>query len=127
MGTKMAPNFANLYMAYFEKEYIFNYRIQPLYYRRYIDDVILIWPSTLEELQRFQEHVNQVHPTIKFTFEVSETNLSYLDINIHLEGDTVTVSPYFKKTNTFSPSLTGVGVAGPLRLEISATRFRGTS
>ena len=39
MGTKMAPNYANLYMAHIEKKSIFTYKIQSHYYRRYIDDI----------------------------------------------------------------------------------------
>jgi len=121
MGTRMAPNYANLYMAYLEKEHIFTYPKQPLYYRRYLDDIILIWPGPLEELTKFQEYLNNAHPTIKFTFEISTSNLPYLDINIHIENGRAFVSPYFKGTNTFSyirgdsyhpPSIYGAIITG---------------
>jgi len=39
MGTKLAPNYANLFMADFESKYLFNYPKQPAYYRRYLDDM----------------------------------------------------------------------------------------
>ena len=74
MGTKMASNYVNLFMADFEKKVIFTYPIQPIYYRRYIDDIISIWSSTRQEITNFQNHLNDVHPTIKFTFEVSDQN-----------------------------------------------------
>ena len=104
MGTKMAPNFANLFMADFEEKDVFNYHIQPLYYRRYIDDIFFIWPwsATDADLQLFQEHLNRAHPTIKFTFETSTTDLPYLDITIIREGTHCLIKPYFKTTNTFS-------------------------
>ena len=102
MGTKMAPNYANLYMTNLEMEHIFNYPVQPTYYRRYLDDIILIWSATLEEFNTFKEHLNQVHPSIKFTFETSPTTLPYLDVNVHIEEGRAFVTPHFKKTNTFS-------------------------
>ena len=84
MGTKKAPNFANIFMAGLEEKHVFNYHTQPLYCRRYIDDIILffIWDATDGALQLFQEHLNQAHPTIKFTFESSTTHVSYLDVTI---------------------------------------------
>jgi len=102
MGTKMAPNYANLFMAYFEDKFIFNYPSQPVYYRRYIDDILIIWTSSVDELTNFQTHVNNVHSTIKFTFETSTNAIQYLDLLITLEGDKCYVKPFFKKTNTFS-------------------------
>ena len=83
-------------------EHIFNYPVQPTYYRRYLDDIILIWSAPLEEFNTFKEHLNQVHPSIKFTFEASPTTLPYLDVNVHIEEGRAFVTPHFKKTNTFS-------------------------
>ena len=45
MGTKMEPNYANLYMVHIEKDFIFNYPVQPLYYRRFLDDIFLLWTA----------------------------------------------------------------------------------
>ena len=102
MGTKMAPDFANLYMAHFKEQFVFNYPIQPVYYRRYIDDIFKIWNHSQEQLSQFQKHLNEVHPTIKFIFESSRTNLPYLDVSINLENQSCFVKPHFKSTNTFS-------------------------
>ena len=82
MGTKLAPNYANLFMSDFENKYVFNYPIQPTFYRRYIDDIFLIWNSSLSELDNFIKHLNTVHPTIKFTKTISQSNIVYLDLEI---------------------------------------------
>jgi hypothetical protein len=37
MGTRMAPNFADLYMAYFEALFVYTYGTQPLVWVRYLD------------------------------------------------------------------------------------------
>ena len=102
MGTPMAPNFANLFMSNFEEKYIFNRNTRPVYYRRYIDDLLLIWKDTEEELSQFMDHLNTCHPTIKFTFESSNTEVTYLDIKLIKEDNSVYVKPHFKSTNSFS-------------------------
>lgn len=47
MGTPMAPNYANLFMAKFEEDLIQTYYSstghQPLVWFRYIDDIFMIW------------------------------------------------------------------------------------
>ena len=65
MGTKMAPNYAYLFMVNFENKFVFNYSIQPIFYKRYIDDIFFISPSTADELNTFQEHLNKSYPTIR--------------------------------------------------------------
>ena len=102
MGTKMAPNYANLFMVNFENKFVFNYKIQPLFYKRYINDIFFVWPSTADELTTFWEHLNKSHPTIKFSFESSIKNVPFLDVDITLEDNQCYVKPYFKSTNTFS-------------------------
>ena len=53
-------------------------------------------------LSTLQNHLNDVHPTIKFTFEVSDQKIQYLDLTIHRNGHTCYIQPFFKETNTFS-------------------------
>ena len=40
MGTKMAPAYANLFMAELEEGLLENYPTQPILWKRYIDDVL---------------------------------------------------------------------------------------
>ena len=44
---------------------------EPLRRKRYIDDVISLWDMGREEIDRFIEHANSFHPTVKFTTEFS--------------------------------------------------------
>ena len=39
MGTKMAPSYANIFMAQLEERLLANYPIKPLLWKRYIDDI----------------------------------------------------------------------------------------
>ena len=57
MGTPMAPNYANLFMAKFENDLITSYHqktgLKPHVWFRYIDDIFFVWthgPDTLKDL-----------------------------------------------------------------------------
>ena len=43
------------------------------------DDVDMKWTHDDKELDEFLEHANSIHPSIKFTHEVSKTKMSFLD------------------------------------------------
>ena len=53
MGTKAAPGLANCFMGNFEEEYTYKYRLKPLLYLRYLDDIFLIWQHTEIELDAY--------------------------------------------------------------------------
>ena len=80
MGTKMAPCFANLFMASIEQTLIDNSSLTPLFYVRFIYDIFFIWTHGSEELEQFKTRANSTHPSIKFTTEISSTSLPYLDV-----------------------------------------------
>ena len=39
-------------------------------YRRYIDNIFIIWENKHNDLKNFLEYLNKKHPTIKFDFNV---------------------------------------------------------
>lgn len=102
MGTRLAPNYANLFMSDFESKHVFTQSPQPVYYRRYIDDIFMVWHDSPEELNHFVDHMNSVHPTIKFTKTVSNDEITYLDLDIYLQSNTIQTKTHFKTTNTFT-------------------------
>ena len=44
MGTKLAPSYANLFMTKCEEKYVYTYPLQPILWKRFIDDIFFIWP-----------------------------------------------------------------------------------
>lgn len=84
MGTKCAPSYANIFMGKFEDTFIYQ-RIQEKtrLYLRYIDDLLLIWKGTEIELKKFIEEINKVHPTIKFDYNYSKSEIDFLDLKIY--------------------------------------------
>ena len=69
MGTKCIPSYTDIFMGIFEEKYInpLNNNMK-LLYLKFIDHIFLIWTRTLEELIKYKEHVNTIHPAIKFDF-----------------------------------------------------------
>ena len=57
MGTPMAPNYANLFMAKFEEDMIESFYSstghKPVVWYRYIDDIFMIWSGGNETLDKF--------------------------------------------------------------------------
>ena len=102
MGTKMAPNYANIFMGEFEKQAIANYHLKPLVWLRFIDDVFMIWTHGQEELDKFVQYLNQIKPSIKFTCEQSLTQVCFLDTWVVRDVDnTLYTKVYSKPTDTF--------------------------
>ena len=99
MGTKLAPSYANLFIAKFEDKYVYTYPLQPLLWKRFIDDIFPIWPHGKTSLVEFIEHLNTVHPTIKFTSEISDTQKSFLDLSIYINQSTLHTKLYTKPTD----------------------------
>ena len=82
MGTRLAASYANLFMGWFEETYVYSYRLQPVIWKRYIDDIFFIWQHGESGLRQFVEHLNQCHNTIKFTMEFSPAQVNFLDITV---------------------------------------------
>ena len=87
MGTKLAPSYANLFMTKIEENYVYTYHLQTTLWKRFIDDIFMIWPHGMDSLLEFIKHLNTVHPTIKFTSDISITEIAFLDLIIYIKGN----------------------------------------
>ena len=88
MSTKMGPRYANLFVGFIENQFFSQYhRPKPELYGRYIDDCIGATSSTREELTKFTTAVNSFYLALKYTWEISDTSLAFLDIKISVEGN----------------------------------------
>ncbi len=100
MGTRMAPSYANLFMADLEEK-LLNWTIaRPYVWWRFIDDVFAIWDKGQELLQTFLQQINDFHPSIKFTAETSTDRVAFLDTTVILEGNKLHTDLYTKPTDT---------------------------
>ena len=98
MGTKLAPSHANLFMTKFEEKYVYTYPLQPKLWKRFIDDIFLIWPHGRDSLLEFINHLNTVYSTIKFTSDISHTEISFLDLPLYIKKCTLYARLHTKTT-----------------------------
>ena len=103
MGTKMGSSYANLFVGYIEHKFFNQYDgPKPKLYRRYIDDCIGATSSFREDLNQFITAVNSFHPALKYTWEISDTSLAFLDIKVSIEGNGLCTSVHYKTTDSHS-------------------------
>ena len=70
IGTRVAPTYATIFMAYIESKILSLWKGRsPDMWRRFLDDIFSIWSGTVEELLLFLDFMNSFHSTIKFTAE----------------------------------------------------------
>ena len=101
MGTKLAPSYANLFMTKFEENHVYTYRLQPTLWKRFIDDIFLIWQHGLDSLLEFIKHLNSVHSTIKFTSDISPTEIAFLDLITYIKGYKLYTRLHTKNTDRY--------------------------
>ena len=100
MGTRMAPSYANIFMAQLEQRILAKTNVSPHIWWRYIDDIFAIWNHGEAALESFMEELNHIHPTIKFTAEWSRESISFLDTRVSLKNGSLTTALYVKPTDT---------------------------
>ena len=109
MGSPLAPVLACLYMEYFETELRQKIPgLQPSFWVRYIDDILLQWSGSLEEFNIFLSKLNQVEDLIKLKVEWETTdpiqldhaNIPFLDLLIKRSPSGFLFSVYRKPTAT---------------------------
>ena len=107
MGTKMGPNYANLFVGYVEEQNFQSIRRSQTrtFLAAYIDDCLGATSCTKEELERFIGFVNSFHPALKFTWEISENSVTFLDINISVQDNKLATS-FPLQTHRFAQLLT---------------------
>jgi hypothetical protein len=100
MGTKMAPNFANVYVGIFENEFLASQPHKPCFIVRFIDDYFLIWTDGEEALRQFLDSLQKANPNLKFTFSCSRTEVNFLDVTVTLTNGKLATKIYKKPTDS---------------------------
>ena len=102
----LKDNFANIFMAKIEKGIISKSIIKPLVWKRYIDDVFCLWDTNEDNIKDFVTRANHYHDTIKFTAEISDSEIAFLDTKVYKgerfnRDSTLDVQTHYKQTETF--------------------------
>lgn len=102
MGSTYAPSAANLFMDEFESTYILNSCNNPFFehiscYYHYISDIFCLYNDP-PSYPAFQEWLNQLYPTIKFTFSGYANSVNFLDTTVfRTTRNTLVVKPFKKE------------------------------
>ena len=127
IGPKMAVAFANTFMSAIETEIIRPSSNKPLVWKRYIDGIFSLWNIDKKDIGLFIELANNHHPTIKFTAEISDTEITFLDTcraaesreNLALTCERISNRQNLSSTQNFSPvTLRASGKAGKASLKV---------
>ena len=118
MGTKTAVSFANIFMAEIETNLILQNNTKPREWKRYIDDVFSLWDCNRNEVEHFIDEPNTSHPTIKFTPEISEKEITFLDTVVFkgerfIKESILDIKTHYKPTETFQYTRVRTGPGKP--------------
>ena len=70
---------ACLFVGYVERTMLEDYKgNKPQLYKHYIDDVLWASSGARKDLDDFIEFCSAYHPSLKYTFEMSESSVSFL-------------------------------------------------
>ena len=72
------------------------------FYLRFIDDIFLIWNVTKTEFDDFVKKINECHPSIKFEYEMSQTEINFLDTTVFKVDNKLQTKVYVKPTDNKS-------------------------
>ena len=100
MGSPISVALAELTMQNFEDIALLNPPCSPLFWKRYVDDILTALPTN--RIDAFQEYLNNINTNIQFTKEIeSENQIPYLDLNItKSETGQLTFDVYRKNSHT---------------------------
>ena len=71
-------------------------------WKRFIDDILLLFTGTYEELEELFEFLNNFHPTMKFDqpqFDKNNNSTEFLDMKIKIVGNRIVTDLYRKVTD----------------------------
>ena len=98
MGSNCSPSYATIFMGKFEEQFIYP-AIRGLHrlYLRYIDDIFIIWTGTKERFKEFVKELNLRHPSIKFDYNISNKEVSFLDTIVYIDKNNKLRTKLYKK------------------------------
>ncbi|XP_065176010.1 uncharacterized protein LOC135805799 [Sycon ciliatum] len=99
MGNNLAPPFAIIFMHDLETSLLLNSPGAPVLYKRYIDDIIMLWTLGAALLRQLIAYFNTANASIKFTYQSSEEtgSVDFMDTTIHVSSEGAISFELFRK------------------------------
>ena len=73
---------------------------KPGLYKQYIDGVLGASSDTRQDLENFIHFCSTYHPALKYTFEISESSIPFLDLCVSISNNRVSTTIHYKATDT---------------------------
>ena len=106
LAQKQQCQFANIYMVETETNLIQQSDTKSREWKHSIDDIFSLWDCNRKDVELFIKEANNFHPTIKFTAEISENEITFLDTTV-FKGERITeksildIKTHYNPTETF--------------------------
>ena len=68
-------------------------------WKRYTDDIFMIWEGSARDLSLFMDHLHNIQPHLRFTEHQSKTSIPFLDLLIKHEDQKLYTTLYRKPTD----------------------------
>jgi len=78
MGRDWPPQYADMYMAKFEKEVHLKCPLQPHTYYRYLDDIFIVWTHGEDSFMDYLNILNDHEPPIRFKYVMHKERIDFL-------------------------------------------------
>ncbi|XP_078355465.1 uncharacterized protein LOC144640130, partial [Oculina patagonica] len=103
MGSRLGPNYACLFVGHVEEQIFQQYPgRKPDLYKRYIDDIVGAASCSKSELDDFATFVNNFHPSLQFTWAISDKQLPFLDLFLTPTPQGLATTIHYKETDSHS-------------------------
>ena len=87
-------------MTELEEDIIKESEYKPYLWWSYIDDIFFLWEHGDNKLKSFNDKINKMYLTIKFTAELSKTSVIFLVVTVSLKEEVIGTDLYVKPTKS---------------------------
>ena len=111
-GSHISCSYSDIAIQYFDVKAL-EYTPATICWKRFRDDIFIVWSHSIDELDIFFDYMNKVDPTrkIQFTMEVATDTLEFLDLRLKFDKESKQISEdvFAKDTETFTYALPSTG------------------
>ena len=98
MGNPLSPILSDIVMEDLEIECIKKLNVKPLFYFRYVDDILLCVPSN--SIDHILNTFNTYDKNLQFTVEIAQNkSISFLDLKIIIDQHRHIITNWYRKPN----------------------------
>ena len=86
-------------MDQIETKFLKTQDIKLSFWKRFTDDIFIIWTESEDNLEKFLDGFNKCHHNLKFAYEKSKERINFLDVVIKIKGGRIIIDLYCKPTD----------------------------